>query len=225
MSKAHLTHANEVFYGDALNHKAMAYYGRKGIPLNSAYYYNFGAVAALDADGHCAAQAVAAAGYATINGALAGVNDVPRGIRAASASASDTTQTITIRGTDLYGNALTETLTLTGTTAVNGKKAFKTVSSVYVSAATAGNITVGTNDVLGLPFAATKKARIIDVFFNDAKDASATIVVADTTSPATATTGDVRGTVDPNSACNGSDVVVIMIPDATNAFGVDQYAG
>lgn len=223
MSKAHLSHANEIFHGNAYDAKAFAHYGRKGIPIHSAYYYSFGDVAAADPDGYAEAQAVAGAGYLTLDGALGGEADVARGIVVDADDAA--TAVLTVTGTDLYGNPLVESITLNGTTAVAGKKAFKTVTSIYASAACTGNVFVGTTDVLGLPFAATAKSRVIDVFFNDAKDASATIVAADATT-ATATTGDVRGTIDPATACDGAkEVVVILIPDATNPFGVAQYAG
>jgi hypothetical protein len=226
MSKAHLTHANEIFHGASFNAGAFAHFERKGVPIHSSYFYSYGTVAAPDPDGYAEAQAVAAAGYLTMNGALGGVADVARGLVVDSSGAGDTTQSVTATGTDMYGNAVVETIALNGTTAVAGLKAFKTVTSLYVDDACDGNVFVGTTDVLGLPFRAATKSRVVDVWFNDAKDASATVVVADTTSPATATTGDVRGTIDPNSACDGAkEVVVVMIPDAANAFGVAQFAG
>lgn len=226
MSKSNLSSANEVFYGSKYTNGSLATLGRKGVPIHSAYFYSYGLVAAPDVDGHCAAQAIAAAGDALINGALAGVADVSRGLTTKSSSASDTTQTVTVRGKGIYGDPLTETITLNGTTEVPGKKAFKSVSQVTVSAALVGNLTVGTTDVLGLPFAAATKSRVIKVAFNDATDASATIVAAVATDPATATTGDVRGTIDPATVCDGlKEVVVVMIPNAENPHGVAQYAG
>jgi hypothetical protein len=225
MGSMHISHANALFHGNGYNAGALETWGRKGVPLQSIIHYSFGLVDAPDVDGHCAAQAIAAAGNALINGALAGVNDVARGLVVDSTGAGDTTQTVTITGTDLYGATVVEAIAMNGTTAVNGLKAFKTVTQVAVDAALAGNLTVGTTDVLGLPFAAATKSRIFDVVFNDSKDASATLVVADATA-ATATTGDVRGTIDPATACDGlKDVTVIMMPDADNPFGVDQYAG
>lgn len=114
-----------------------------------------GAPETADVDGVCAAQAVASATNATINGAYAtsGVAtlDVPRGLVVDSTNAGDTTQTITVTGTDVYGWGMTETIALNGTTAVEGKKAFKTITEVAVSAALTGNLTVGTTDILGLP--------------------------------------------------------------------------
>jgi hypothetical protein len=58
-----------------------------------------------------------------------------------SDSASDTTQTVTVHGTDSTG-ITSETLTLNGTTAVNGSTTFATITSVVLSANCAGRVTV-----------------------------------------------------------------------------------
>lgn len=116
---------------------------------------SLGAPIALDADGVCAAQAIAGAANASINGALASGGavtlDVPRALQMVSSGAGDNTQTVTVTGTDVYRYAMKETFSLNGTTAVTGKKAFKTITQVAVSAAMAGNLSVGTTDILGLP--------------------------------------------------------------------------
>jgi hypothetical protein len=67
-----------------------------------------------------------------------------------------------------------------------------------------------------------------------AQDAG-TFVAADATSPATASTGDVRGTYVPSGSSNGSKRLVVWMhltaiqcgPNATRAgaAGVDQYGG
>jgi hypothetical protein len=114
---------------------------------------NLGAPIALDADGICASQNVTGAGNFTINGALASAGavtlDVPRAVQVVSGGAD--TAVMTVSGTDVYGRSLTEAITLNGTTAVVGKKAFKTISSVANSATTSNGVTVGTTDILGLP--------------------------------------------------------------------------
>ena len=114
---------------------------------------NLGAPAALDADGIAAAQSFAATGVFAINGALASGGavtlDVPRAIQAVSTAAS--TVVVTVTGTDVYGRAMTEALTLNGTTAVVGKKAFKTISGATAGGAIDGPATIGTTDILGLP--------------------------------------------------------------------------
>lgn len=104
----------------------------------------------------CLSQAVSGAGALTLNGANVssavgypngGTNPVARRLVAVSSNNADTTQKITYVGADRYGNALTETDTLNGTTAVQTQQDFLTVTSVSVSAAMTGNITVGTNGV------------------------------------------------------------------------------
>ena len=76
------------------------------------------------------AQAVAAAGSVTMTASSVTLDRTGRCLRFASSSAGDTTQTVTVTGTDMYGQAMTETRTLNGTTAVNGTKAFYTVTGV-----------------------------------------------------------------------------------------------
>lgn len=185
-------------------------------PLGRVYIFDI-VPAALSATAVCAAQAVAAAGNATINGASAsgGVAtfDVARNVSVVSSNAGDTTQTVTVTGTDYYGQAQTQTISLNGTTTVNGLKAFKTITQVAVSAALTGNLSVGSGDTFGLPYRVTDAGYLLRTGWNNAvADNAGTFTAADTTSPATAATGDVRGTFLPAStAANGSRRLVIAI--------------
>lgn len=229
--KHHISHANSLFWGGAYHENLFAANERKGAPLTPITKVSFGSPAALDADGAAAAQAVAGAGNLTLNGALATAGvvtfDVPRSWQAVSDNLGDTTQTLTATGTDVYGATLQETITLSGTTVVNGKKAFKTITQIAVSASTVGNVSAGSTDVLGLPYRAMTKADVMQVWFNDVVDTSAVVVKGDATT-ATATTGDIRGTVDPNSATDGSAIVVWMAIDPTDRFtlaGIAQFGG
>lgn len=158
--------------------------------------------------------------------------DVPRNIAIAVTAAAVVAMTFVVTGYDAWGYKLTESFSITtgGTSkAAAGKKAFASVESIsYTVAAdaTGNTVNVGTGDVLGLPYRAASKADVLGVWFNDAADASATIVAADDTE-ATATTGDIRGTVDPASACDGSDVSIWIAIDPTSEAtmrGIDQYA-
>lgn len=189
--------------------------GRGVGPLGRTYIFDI-VPEAKSATAVCAAQAVAGAGNATINGAsaTAGVAtfDYARTVNVDSTNAGDTTQTVTVTGTDYYGQLQTETIAMNGTTAVAGQKAFKSIIQVAVSAALAGNLTVGNEDVFGLPYRVTDAGYLIGVGWAGAlaRDAG-TFAAADTTSPATATTNDVRGTYAPSSAANGSRRLVIAI--------------
>ena len=67
-----------------------------------------------------------------------------RNVTVTTAGTGDNAKTCTITGTDVFGDAMTEVITSTGSAeAVNGTKYFKTITSVTSSAQFAANITVG----------------------------------------------------------------------------------
>jgi hypothetical protein len=105
-----------------------------------------GPLAAADADGICLSQTPAGAGALTINGVFAsgGVATltVPARITI-TAAANESAKTFTIVGTDHAGNSITEIITGPNTTLVTSVLTYKTVTSVSISAAAAGAITVG----------------------------------------------------------------------------------
>lgn len=185
---------------------------------------DLGTPIASDSDGAVASQsATLASGLATgINGALAadGVAtfDVPRNVVAAWTNAA----VITVTGTDAYGAVLVES---SGSgTSFTGKKAFKTVTDVTVSANVTG-LTVGTSKVLGLPVFVGAVADVIREYQDGAAPTAGT-VVAGVTAAATATTGDVRGTYAPNGTPNGSLRFEVAALVRSTAFkGVAQFAG
>ena len=171
-------------------------------------------------------NAVADAGTALVALATPYVTDYPRALSIKS-STTDTTQTITIRGFDEYGQAMTETLSLNGTTAVNGKKAWKTVVSYQASAALAGNLSIGTINVFGFPFVVEAAGYVIQDLTDGAKSGTAGTFVAGVAGTVpTATTGDVRGTYAPNTTPNAAHAYEVMVacPDP-NQLGLTQFAG
>lgn len=122
--------------------------------LEPAVKVRLGAPDAADADGFVLSQDLTSAGVFSINtdiatalaaGALNGTCDVPRNVVAAWTGNA----TMTITGTDEYGKAMVEQSSLG--TSHTGLKAFKTVTNIEVSADVT-SLTVGTGDVLGLPF-------------------------------------------------------------------------
>jgi hypothetical protein len=192
-------------------------------PLGRVYIFDV-VPATLSATAVCAAQAVAAAGNATINGASAsgGVAtlDCARIVSIVSSSASDTTQTVTITGTDYWGQAQTQLLTINGTTTVNSTKTFKTVTAVAVSAVFVGNLSVGSGDVFGLPYKVTDAGYLLRTGWAGAVADNAGTFVAAVTATPSSTTGDVRGTFAPTgSAANGSRRLVIAIGLTATAAG------
>lgn len=183
-----------------------------------------GAPITADADGVSASQSVTVGTtpLALINGALAsgGVAtfDVPRNVVAAWTG----TSVLTVTGTDVYGKVVKES-SASGTS-LAGKKAFKTITSCSFSADVTG-ATIGTGDVLGLPVFLPGTAYVLKEL-QDGAAATAGTVVAGISSAATATTGDVRGTYDPNAACDGAKVFdLIVVLGDPDYKGVAQYAG
>lgn len=192
---------------------------------------NFGAPATLDADGICESQNRTGAGVLLINGALSDGDlatsvatlDVPRNVIADSGGAD--TAVITVTGTDEYGNVVVESITLNGTTAVPGKKAFKTITGVSSDGTISNGFFLGTGDVLGLPVFLPNSVHVLYDTEDGAAVTDGTYVAGVLTKP-TATTGDVRGTYDPNSACDGAkNFTVVMALDNPEFIGVPQYAG
>jgi hypothetical protein len=107
-----------------------------------------GPLAAASATAICASQTPTAA--FTLNGGLVtsgvAVLDTPRRILFTTA-ANESAKTATIVGTDWSGMPMTEVFTLPNATTGYTNLDFRTVSSITMSAAAAGNITVGTNGV------------------------------------------------------------------------------
>lgn len=165
---------------------------------------DLGSPAAAAANNIALSQSVAIAPALTlINGTLAtgGVADL--GLTGRNVVAAwTTTAVMTVKGTDMHGKAMTES-SASGVS-FTGKKAFKTVTSITFSAAVTG-ATVGTGDVIGLPVRLPSTGLVLRELENGATAVAGTLVAAQATSTAaTATTADVRGTYDPNSACDGS---------------------
>ena len=186
-----------------------------------------GAADTADANGYVESQNLTSAGVFSVNttaaaaiaaAALTGTADVPRNVVAAWTG----TAVITITGTDEYGNVVVES---SGSgTSLAGKKAFKTVTGISVSADVT-SLTVGTGDVLGLPVFLGNGDYVIKEY-EDGADATAGTLVAGVSSAATATTGDIRGTYDPNSAADGAKVFeLVAILTEPKYLGVAQYAG
>lgn len=221
MSRHNISNADELFWGDAYDPQANG--SKRGIPTHLPMQVDLGAPVAASANAISLSQSVTGGVAALLNGALGATLDVPRNVVAAWTN----TAVCTVTGTDKYGRTLVES-SASGTS-MTGKKAFKTITSVVFSASVTG-ATVGTGDVLGLPYRLAGKYDILAAYADNTADlASATVVAGDATTP-TATTGDVRGTIDFNTACNGSvRFRVWMKPygakNRAEAFGVDQYAG
>lgn len=219
--------------GIALDTPGLVDYLTKRTTEPTVLTINLGAPIALDADGVCESQNRTGAGVLLINGALSNGElatsvatfDVPRNVIADSGGAD--TAVLTITGTDEYGQVMVENITLNGTTAVAGVKAFKTITGVSSDGTVTNGMFLGTGDVLGLPIALTKgAANILKEFQDDAAATAGTTVAALTkNTESTATTADVRGTYDPNAACDGVKAFTLVVAVGHPSIGSPQFAG
>jgi len=84
-----------------------------------------------------------------------------RNVTVSTAGTGDNAKTNTIVGTDVFGDALTEVITSTGSAeTVAGASMFLTVSSVTSSAQFAGNITVGSGSLCAQAIQGSNRIRL-----------------------------------------------------------------
>jgi len=162
---------------------------------------------------------------------------ISRAVRVTSVG-NDSTAQVTIRGYDLYCQPVIQTLTGGNVGAVTTTKAFKFISSVTWSGTLSGSaVTVGTTDVYGFPLACQNFSFATLNWAGAAITATTGFVAAAATDPATAATGDVRGTYATQSASNGTNRLIMSVTPqpwdlatfgtgGTNSglFGVRQYS-
>ena len=238
MSRHTITHADEIFVGapqagganDALR-------GVETAPLHQQKILN---PIAGDVDGLVTAAgsgATAAAGDVAIDGAFlnagTGFGDIDgaRNLEIVSSNAGDTAQILTITGRDIVGNPQVENIAANGTTRVLGLKAFSVVESISNSVVFAGNLIVGTSvtlaDIeLGLDAGLEALFDAVHALEADGTADGGSFTVADSTSPATATTGDTKGTYNPGNAPNGSvDFILWYHPVLTKDGYGQNFAG
>lgn len=123
------------------------------------------------------------------------------------ASAADTAK-VTVKGYDYLDQPVTEELTLNGTTAVAGVKAFKKICNIDVPAGTAATVTVKTGSKFGLP---VRCAQVLATIESGVKGTIGTLTAPVNTAQ-TATSADPRGTLT-FSNYDGKHLVVIGVAD------------
>ena len=211
-------------------------------PLGRVYVFDVVPVA-LNTAGVAASQTPGAAGNLTLtagtgttlvqrpDGTTAIQLDTGRAVTVTAAGAN--TATFTIYGYDIYGQPMSQTIAAPSTSTVATTKTFNQVTRISCSAAAGSAITAGFNNTIGIPLRVTDAGYVVSVKWNNtlAQD-TGTLTVADQTSPATVSTGSVRGTYALSSVADGSKRLVMCIalpalavgPNATRigAAGVPQ---
>lgn len=155
-----------------------------------------------------AAQAVAADPDGLLDGTALGtgattvttfLNPIPYPRNLTIVASAAQTGDAVITGTNIADKAITETLTINGTSPVIGTLAFKTVTSVLLPVkAGTENVDLGWGDKIGLPFMLTKKSLAM-ACLDGVIETTAASVVADADELH-------KNTVDLNSALNGKVV-------------------
>lgn len=180
---------------------------------------NFGAPPVADPDGILDAQAITTAGEtSTFAAAYTEENMSPFGRNVTVVGSGAATSLVTVHGEDYLGQAMSEALTLNGTTPVVGLKAFKRVKRVVFGATSAVTIDVGWGAKLGLPY---KTSAVEREFEDNVPAAAGTLAQPVLTDPATPTTGDPRGTYITTGTLDGTAVfeIDIVVNDFVNAAG------
>lgn len=220
-----------------------------GVLFSPLYLHHFGAAEAADPNGLIDAATstelpnddtiVYTPGTAPFDGALVSddraVLDVARNVVvAATHDSSLVAMTIVINGLDQYGEAMSEQLAITATgtsKSATGKKAFKEITSIEITSAgnaTSNTVDIGTGNALGLPHRVDANELMLAIV-DGALDATPVFAPADTTT-ATATTGDIRGTITFDDVPDGTSVYSVLykvadVRSKVGAYGITQFSG
>jgi hypothetical protein len=168
--------------------------------------------------------------------------DTPRAVTITLGTGATPT-TFTVWGFDQDDLFMTEQISAVAAATTSGKKAFAGVTRVWAGGATITVVSVGTSGVIGLPYVLNNVNRIINGNFGiptviaaiPATGIGTNYTIADQTAPATAITGDIRGTVLLPSAADGIKRLIVTwimaaIPFEVNqqtyktVYGLPQYA-
>lgn len=163
-----------------------------------------------------------------------------RVLNVTSSGAGGTGYTVLIRGYDIWGFPMAERIAVANSASTTaGLKAFKYISSVTLEKSGGGtfgaNVSVGTTDLIGFNVR-SDFWEYLNIFYNGVFVSTSTgYTAAVATSPATATTGDVRGTYALQSASDGVKRLAIFMTlpqyeilnstnlNYTSMFGVTQF--
>jgi|SRR5215472_3274228 len=130
---------------------------------------------------------------------------VARNVQVVSAS-GQTTQLL-VTGYDIYNQLMTERLTCTSAGTTFGQKAWKYIQSITTLVAgttgTMGNVSVGVGNYIGMNLR-SDRWEFADIFYTGGFAINNTGWTAAVTTPATATSGDVRGIINASTILVGS---------------------
>lgn len=195
------------------------------VQFNGPLEVDFGLPAAASATAILSAQSIAtatntvAAGVPLLSSTPdASIANCRYGRNVTVVASGAATSNVTVFGRDYLGQPMAESFTLNGTTPVVGLKAFYFIDSISWGATAATTINVGWGLRLGLPYRTTN---VLAETVNSAAGTIGTLVAPVLTDPQTLTTGDPRGTYQPNAAMNGATRIqaAVLCDNFVNAAG------
>lgn len=130
---------------------------------------------------------------------------VPRNI-SITGSATGIAGNVVIKGTNYNGDSISETIALSGTSTVEGAKAFKTVTEIDLpikTNASGDSISVGLGEILGLPYKLSKNT-VLEAFVDNTKESTVPTVVTNASTLES-------NTIKLNTALSGKAVDIYLI--------------
>ena len=129
-----------------------------------------------------------------------------------------------VSGWDLWGNPMTELLSLAAQTSMAGKKAFKYIGSI-MSGTSSGTqaLSFGIGDTFGLPMRCDEWEQAA-FFYNGQQSGTTNGFAAAVTVTATSTTGDVRGTIQLSTAVVTGVLATSINPTSITTNGTSRLA-
>ena len=223
-----ITHRRADFFPNRINQFVNGMLYAADVHDDGMYKLSFGAPAVSDPNGIVAAFTIT--GGVTIEvadmvGAVEGLSDAPWGRTVVVDASAAGTPLCTVHGFDYLGQAMSENITMAGTTAVEGNKAFMRVTQFVVASGITGTFDAGFLDELGLPY---KTIAILEEIEDGAPNGTiGAVVVGVLTDPQVATTGDPRGTYNPTGTLDATaDITIVARADNwINAAGNGGYYG
>ncbi len=221
------THRHGTFFPDRINQyvKAMRY--AADLHDDGQYRLSFGAPAVEDPNGIIAAVTITGGATILPVGFVGGVEpvvDAPWGRAVSFEGSAAGTPVVTLTGFDYLGQKITETVTMLTGAETWSLNAYSRLTKVVVASGVTGTLDLGFSDRLGLPY----KTMQVEYEIEDGVLAAAgTLVVPVLTDPATAATGDPRGTYAPTGTLDGTaDFSILATADNwINADGNGGYYG
>lgn len=234
-----ISHADGLFHGNSNYAAGISVWLRDGQPITAPFRYDWDNIAPAAAAfiGIVTFRTFGTSGTLGLSGSFVSTNgiavmDVPRCVRIGGATLG-TAASWLIYGTDVYGEGMIEEIStpITGV-AVNGVKAFKTITCVAIkNIVSVGSSGVGRADKFGFPFAVAGVWDVLAAWADvTAQTLSTTTVTAAVATTATARSGDIRGTFNPTTASDGSVKYRVWFTalgkdTKANLYGVAQYNG